>query len=82
MIGKVVSTKMKNTVVVEVERTFAHSVYKKRLKRTSRFHVHDELGVKQGDTVRFEATKPISKLKYHRVIEVLSEGQAKEVEKK
>lgn len=71
MIGKVVSAKMKNTVVVEVERTLAHSLYKKRLKRTSRFQVHDEMGAKEGDSVRFESTKPISKTKYHKVVEIL-----------
>lgn len=71
MIGKVVSAKMKNTVVVEVERTIAHPVYKKRLKRTSRFQAHDEIGAAKGDKVRIETTKPISKMKYHKVVEIL-----------
>lgn len=71
MIGNVVSAKMKNTVVVEVERMVAHPVYKKRLKRTSRFQAHDEMGAKEGDKVRIEPTKPLSKNKYHKVVEIL-----------
>jgi small subunit ribosomal protein S17 len=71
MIGKVVSAKMKNTVVVEIERMVAHPIYKKRLKRTSRFQAHDEVGAKTGDKVRIEPTKPISKTKYHQVVEIM-----------
>ena len=68
-IGKVISTKMPKTATVAVERTVTHPMYHKRFKRVKKYHVHDELGVSQGDTVRFAAGKPISKLKKWRIIE-------------
>ncbi len=69
--GKVVSTKMAKTVVVEVVQVTAHPVYKKRVRTTKKYHVHDEIGVREGDVVRFVETKPISKTKKWKIIEVV-----------
>lgn len=69
--GKVIATKMAKTASVEVERIVAHPMYKKRLKRIKKYQVHDEIGVKVGQTVRFVATAPISKSKKWKIIEVV-----------
>ena len=66
--GKVVSDKMDKTIVVAVERTFAHPVYKKRVRVTKRFKAHDESGAKVGDKVTIEETRPLSRQKRWRVI--------------
>ena len=82
--GKVISAKMEKTVTVLVERVVIHSVYKKRYKVTKKYHVHDEVGVKVGDSVRFVACKPVSKLKKWAVTEVVDpkKEKAKKVAKK
>ena len=72
MKGKVVSTKMNKTVIVEVERLVTHPVYKKRVKKTARFAVHDELSVKEGNVVEIVESKPFSKTKRHIVKAVLN----------
>jgi small subunit ribosomal protein S17 len=75
-IGTVVSDKMDKTVVVRVERQFAHAIYKKIIKRTERFKAHDEKNdAHVGDTVRIEETRPISKEKRWRVVEVLERAK-------
>ncbi len=71
LIGKVVSTKMNKTVLVETERLVPHPLYRKRLKKTKKFKVHDEVGVKVGDKVRIVSTRPLSKDKYFKVGEVI-----------
>lgn len=71
--GKVVSTKMEKTATVVVNRIVVHPVYKKRFKRTKKYHVHDEIGVKVGDAVHFVASKPFSKLKKWKITEVISD---------
>ncbi len=59
----------KNTVVVEVERTFKHPIYKKYIKRSKKYHAHDDTdALKVGDKVMIEETRPISKLKTWKVI--------------
>ncbi len=83
--GQVISTKMSKTATVAVERIVVHPIYKKRFKRTKKYQVHDELGVKVGDKVSFAASKPISKLKKWKIIEVLGEkkrGIKKSISKK
>lgn len=70
-VGKVVSVKMAKTATVAVERFLTHPTYKKRFKRVKKYHVHDELGVHEGDRVKFTASKPYSKLKKWRVLEVV-----------
>lgn len=61
--GTVVSTKMLKTSTVAVTRMVAHPVYKKRVKKTRKYQVHDEVGHKVGDTVMFTACAPFSKSK-------------------
>lgn len=69
--GTVVSTKPEKTAIVAVERFYTHPLYEKRIRRNKRYPVHDEVGVKEGDRVRFTETRPISKTKKWIVIEVL-----------
>jgi small subunit ribosomal protein S17 len=62
--GVVVSDKGNKTVVVEVERRFMHPIYKKFIRRSKRYHAHDEANqFKVGDQVRIQESRPISKLK-------------------
>ncbi|MAH89156.1 MAG: 30S ribosomal protein S17 [Pelagibacterales bacterium] len=67
--GIICKANNKNTVVVEVERTFKHPIYKKYIKRSKKYHAHDETDtLKVGDKVMIEETRPISKLKTWKVI--------------
>lgn len=75
--GKVISTKMAKTATVTVETVVVHSLYKKRLKRAKKYHVHDTLGVKVGDVVRFAVSKPYSKLKKWEITEILTAKKGK-----
>lgn len=75
-IGKVVSDKMEKTVVVSVERRFAHPLYKKYIKRSKNYKAHDETGrCHLGDTVRIAETRPVSKTKRWRVTAVLERAK-------
>jgi small subunit ribosomal protein S17 len=68
--GKIVSTKMKDTIVVAVERFTKHPKYGKFLKRQKKFKVHDALNKhKEGEVVEIVETKPISKDKHFMVLE-------------
>ena len=75
--GKVISKKMAKTATVEVERIVAHKLYKKRYKRTKKYQVHDELGAKVGEVVRFVPTKPFSKMKKWGLVEVVKNSVSK-----
>jgi len=66
--GRVIATKMAKTATVSVERVVIHPLYKKRFVRDRKYQVHDEIGVKVGDLVKFAASKPYSKTKKWRVI--------------
>ncbi|MEK9677982.1 MAG: 30S ribosomal protein S17 [Rhodospirillaceae bacterium] len=69
MQGVVVSDKMDKTVVVNVERKFAHPLYKKYIKRSKRYHAHDENNAfKVGDIVSIQECRPLSKTKRWEVI--------------
>jgi len=71
MQGVVVSNAMDKTLVVKVERKFPHPLYKKFIKRSSRYHVHDENNQhKVGDLVSIRECRPLSKLKKWEVIGV------------
>jgi small subunit ribosomal protein S17 len=72
--GMVVSTRMEKTAVVAVESWWTHPVYTKRTKRSRRFKAHDEVGVKNGDWVEIEETKPFSKEKRWKITKVLKNG--------
>ena len=72
LIGKVVSTAMAKTIVVNVERRKAHPKYKKFYRVDKKYHVHDEKKIaKVGDTVRFIECRPLSKTKRWRVAEIV-----------
>jgi len=69
-IGKVISTPTDKTAKVAVTRVVVHPLYKKRLKKIRKYLVHDEIGAKVGDNVKFVATRPISKMKKWKITEV------------
>ena len=72
-VGVVTSDKMNKTIVVEVERRVPHPRFKKIVRRTSKFHAHDEKEeAKTGDKVRIMETRPLCKTKRWRLIEVLA----------
>ncbi len=79
--GKVVSTKMSKTATVVVERFFEHPIYKKRIRKAKKYHVHDEIGAKVGDEVNFVDSRPYSKTKRWRLVEILGETKKKETKK-
>ena len=75
-VGTVVSDKMQKTVVVAIERRVAHPVYGKMITRTTRLKAHDEQNAsKAGDTVRIVETRPLSKDKRWRVVEILERAR-------
>ena len=68
--GQIVSDKGDKTVVVNVERKVKHPLYGKIIRRSKKYHAHDEdNAIKAGETVRIEETKPISKLKTWKVLD-------------
>ena len=71
-VGEVVSNKMSKTIVVKVERRFPHAQYKKIITAYNKFYAHDEKNeAKIGDRVRIEETRPLSKTKCWRLVEVV-----------
>ncbi|MCD6551063.1 30S ribosomal protein S17 [Thermotoga sp.] len=80
MIGTVVSDKMDKTVVVAVERYVQHPLYKKYIKRTKKYHAHDEKNeCKVGDVVEIEETRPLSKTKRWRVVRIIKRFEPEKV---
>ncbi len=80
LVGTVVSDKMDKTVVVLVETTSQHRLYRKMIKRSKRYMVHDDrLDAKPGDVVRILETRPLSRHKRWRVAEVLKRGDVAEI---
>lgn len=74
--GRVVSNKMDKTVTVVVERRVAHPLYKKIMRRSKKYHAHDEkneCGI--GDLVRIRETRPLSKLKRWRLIRIVERAE-------
>ena len=74
-IGRVVSDKMQKTVVVSVERSKSHPLYKKIMRHSAKFMAHDEMGSAMGDTVRIIESRPMSKRKRWQVIEILQRAE-------
>ena len=75
-IGRVVSNKMNKTIVVVVERSVVHPLYRKVMRRVTKFKAHDENNACNiGDRVLMIETSPISKDKHWRVVEVLEKGR-------
>ena len=75
LIGKVVSAKNDKTITVLVETYGKHPLYGKRVKHSKKYAAHDEKNIaKKGDRVRIVQTRPISKTKHFRVVEVVEEA--------
>lgn len=75
-VGRVVSDKMNKTVVVAVEKTITHRLYHRSMKKTSRFHAHDEENqARVGDLVEIVSSRPLSKTKRWRVRQVVERAQ-------
>ncbi|MBI3810771.1 MAG: 30S ribosomal protein S17 [Nitrospirae bacterium] len=75
-IGEVISHRMNKTVVVIIERVFLHPTYKKVVRKTTKLKAHDEQNeCKVGDTVKILESRPISKEKHWRVIEIIQRSQ-------
>lgn len=73
--GTVVSTKMKKSAIVEVDSMWQHPLYKKRIKKSKRYLVHDEQGVSEGDLVEIKQIRPKSKRKRFQVIKIIKKQQ-------
>jgi small subunit ribosomal protein S17 len=74
-VGKVVSDKMDKTIVVVVEENVKHRLYGKTMRRTKKFKAHDETNeAKMGDTVRIMETRPLSKEKRFRLLEIVNKS--------
>ena len=75
-VGEVVSTKMDKTIVVASETFITHPLYKKQMRKTSKFKVHDEENIcNEGDKVKIMETKPISKDKRWRLVEIIEKAE-------
>ena len=75
-IGIVTSNKMAKTITVAIERKVKHPIYGKFVKKTTKFHAHDEKNeCTIGDTVRIMETRPLSKLKRWRLVEVVEKAK-------
>ena len=75
-VGRVVSDKMNKTVVVAVEKTITHRLYHRAMKKTSRFHSHDEENqCRIGDLVEIVSSRPLSKTKRWRVRQIVERAQ-------
>ncbi len=77
-VGIVLGNKMKKTIVVQIKQKALHPLYGKVIEKATKFKVHDEKNEAQvGDKVRIEETRPLSKDKRWRLIQILSHGHAK-----
>lgn len=75
-VGVAVSTAMDKTVTVAVERTVQHPLYKKPIKKTKKYKAHDkDNSAKVGDLVRIRETRPLSKTKRWRMVEVIKRAE-------
>ncbi len=75
-VGKVISAKMDKTLIVTVERKVADRLYTKKISRTKKYYAHDEENVaKEGDLVKIMETRPLSKTKRWRVVEVVEQAK-------
>ena len=76
LIGKVISNKMDKTIVVEIERLMMHSLYKKSVRMRKRFKSHDEKNeCSVGDIVKIEETRPLSKDKRYRLVDIIEKAK-------
>jgi small subunit ribosomal protein S17 len=78
-IGVVISDKMDKTITVQVDRSFHHPMYGKMVRTATKFKAHDEnKSAKSGDTVRIQETRPLSKTKRWRLVEIIKKSNAAE----
>ncbi len=78
-VGSVVSDGGEKTIVVSVERRFAHPLYGKLVKRHKKYHAHDQDNqAREGDVVRIAETRPLSKLKRWRLVEVIRKAESRD----
>ena len=75
--GRVISKKMQKTATVAVERVVVHPIYKKRVRRIKKYQVHDDFGAQVGQVVKFAASRPFSKTKKWKIIEVEKDTRGK-----
>jgi small subunit ribosomal protein S17 len=76
IVGKVVSNKMNKSIVIEIENLVMHSLYKKSVRRTKKIKSHDEKNeCSVGDIVKVEETRPLSKDKRYRLIEIVEKAK-------
>jgi len=76
IVGRVINDAMNKTVTLSIERLFRHPRYKKIVKKTSKIYAHDEKNdCRVGDKVKVMSTRPLSKIKRWRVIEVIERAQ-------
>lgn len=81
--GIVISDKMQKTVIVRTMHLSKHQKYSKTIKRYNKFKAHDENGsAKLGDTVRIEETRPLSKDKRFRIVDIIKKAEAPHLELK
>ena len=75
-VGTVVSTKMDKTAIVAVERRVSDPMYGKQVARTKKYYAHDEENAaREGDVVRISETRPFSKLKRWRIVEIVEKAK-------
>jgi small subunit ribosomal protein S17 len=76
VIGRVVSNKMDKTISVRVERQVKHPLYQKYMRRSTKYHAHDEGNTcREGDLVSIEQCRPLAKTKSWRLVEVLEQAR-------
>ncbi len=75
--GLVIDKKMAKTAKVLVKRIKVHPLYKKQMRIKKIYHVHDEIGAKEGDQVKFRDCQPISKTKRWQIVEIVKEKERK-----
>ena len=74
--GKVVSDKMEKSIIVMIERSIAHPLYGKYVRRSTKLHAHDETNsARMGDTVTIQETRPISKTKSWKLVEIVEQDK-------
>jgi small subunit ribosomal protein S17 len=79
-VGLVIGDIMAKTVIVAVDTPRRHPLYKKTIRRVVKYYAHDENKMsKKGDTVKIEETRPLSKLKRWRVVEIVTKGEVAEI---
>jgi small subunit ribosomal protein S17 len=81
VVGKVISSKMDKTIVVQVDRKIKHELYGKYINRSSKMYAHDEANTSQvGDVVMIKSHRPLSKTKHYVLVKVLEQAEREQTE--